>query len=541
MIPLHTVEDVKSAEQNAVEAGVTESELMIRAATAMFHEITEHYEDIGHAVILAGPGKNGGDGVVLATLLDGAGWSVDVWGWNRDDNAEVPVETESLEQIIWVTGVQQLKESLESADLVLDAVFGAGSRLELPEDVIEAFGIVRDQQESGYLPVWAVDLPSGVSADTGEASEDVLSADVTLTIGLPKVGLYQQPASGICGEIRLVDIGLDSAIEPKSASACLLTSDLARRALPDRRTGIHKRTAGTLLIIGGSPNYYGAPRLTGESAMRGGAGLVMIAAPSSIIAPIATAVPELTFLPLPVSEHASAAARMAEIVGKHIDEHDALVIGPGLGTETPVPEFLGQLLGFGQPGRSGIGFGSFTDPDPVDPFTGRAVIDADGLNWLSGVEEWWKVLSGAELVLTPHAGELARLLDVEREVIEADPWKHASDAAKKFGQTVVLKHGHTVVASPEGPVYVAEYAPVGLATAGTGDVLAGLIGSMLAQGLSASEAAIAGVAIGSEAALILQEWAGQTGYLASDLIAAIPEAREFVRTSQPLISVRNQS
>lgn len=529
--------DVQAAEKAAINAGVSESDLMQRAAAAMFHEIVEEFVDAGHAVILAGPGKNGGDGIVLATLLDHAGWSVDLWCWSRDQIGDAPVDDDEAERLNWLEDQDSLRESLKSADLLVDAVFGAGSRLDLPEEVRGAFSEVRSQCAAAYLPIWAVDLPSGVSADTGEVSDGVLTADVTLMIGMPKIGVYHQPAAGVAGEIRLLDIGLQPASVPGSDSVYLLTPDLARRSLPDRRTGIHKRSAGTLLVIGGSPNFYGAPRLTGESAMRSGAGLVTIAAPSSIISSIATAVPELTFLPLPVSEQSSAGSRMAEIVRKKIGEFDALVVGPGLGTETPVPEFLSQLLGLGQSNRGSIGFGSSADPEPVEPFSGRAVIDADGLNWLATIDEWWKAIPDASLVLTPHAGELARLLDIERDEVERDPWNHAASAARTFSQTIVLKTGHTVVAAPNGHILVAEHAPVGLATAGTGDVLAGIIGALLAQGLDPVDAAVAGVAIGTEAALILQDSTGQVGYLAGDLISAIPEAREQVRTSRPTISL----
>jgi ADP-dependent NAD(P)H-hydrate dehydratase / NAD(P)H-hydrate epimerase len=535
LIPLHTVSDVQAAEQAVIDAGVTESDLMHRAAIAMFHEVSNEFDDAGHAVVFAGPGKNGGDGVLLAKLLDQTGWSVDVWCWSRDKFGDAPISDDDADQINWLVDQVALRESLKAADLVLDAVFGAGSRPELPDEVGQAFELVRSQREAGYVPIWAIDLPSGVSADTGEIADDALAADVSLAIGMPKIGLYQQPAASIAGEIRLLDIGLQPAEGASDKSVFLLTADLARKSLPERRTGVHKRSAGTLLVIGGSPNYYGAPRLTGEAALRAGAGLVMVAAPSSIIPPMATTVPELTFLPLPVSEQASAGSRMAEIVGKRIDDFEASVIGPGLGTETPVPEFLSQLLGLGQANRGGIGFGTFAEPEPTEPFAGRAVIDADGLNWLARIDEWWTTIADASLVLTPHPGELARLLKVERDEIERDPWTHVRNAAHTFGQAVVLKYGHSVVASPDGQLFIAENAPVGLATAGTGDVLAGIIGSLMAQGLEPLDAAVAGVALGSEAALMLQDSVGQTGYLATDLIALLPEAREVVRTCRPTI------
>lgn len=532
MTALLTADEIRKVEQRAIDAGTSESELMSRAGNEIADAIHQDRLFASYAVVLAGPGNNGGDGIVIAARLVELGWTVALWRWNRPETGDVPCDSGSLNQVTWIDSLDELVQVLDDANVVIDAIFGAGSRSALPDEVIAAFDTVRTAQEKQYVQVWAVDLPSGASSDDGSIADQALAADVTAMVGRPKVGAFLLPAAAYTGEIRYVDIGLPELEDVDAERPRLISSQRVRQVIPTRRTGVHKRSAGTLLVIGGAPNYYGAPRLTGEAALRSGAGLVSIAAPSSIIGSISSAVPELTFVPLPVSEHSSVAGRMARIIRGNCSSADALAIGPGLGIDDPVPGFLSQLLGFDSGLGSGIGFGTHDEPDPVEPYAGRAVIDADGLNWLSSQNEWWKTLSSAELVLTPHSGELARLLGIERSDIEADPWTHARHAASTFGQVVVLKFAHTVVASPDGQLWVAHQAPVGLATAGSGDVLTGVIGSLLAQGCHALDAAVGGVRLSLEAALEASMHEGTTGYLASDIVEHLPAARELITRSR---------
>ncbi len=529
MIPLFTAAQVKRAEEVTIQSGVTEAELMLRAGAAIADFIEASAIDADKAVILCGPGNNGGDGLVIASQLIEYGWNVSIWSWSRDGEETAPVDRDVLKSMQRLTSKPELHALMNDADVVVDAVFGAGSRAQLPDEVVEAFDIVREVQKRRYLEIWAVDLPSGLDADSGEIAEGALHADVTAMIGLPKIGAYKMPGASFTGEFRAIDIGLSLPDNIDETVPYLVTSSAVRPLLPQRRAGVHKRSAGSLLVVGGAPNYYGAPRLAGEAALRTGAGLVSVAAPSSIISSIATAVPELTFVPLPVSEHPSAGKKMASIVRENESGMNAMVIGPGLGTDAPIPEFLAQLLGFDQSTRSGIGFGSHPSAEHVEPFSGRAVLDADALNWLSGRDEWWTTLQRAELVLTPHAGELGRLLGIERGEVEGDPWKHALDAARKFGQVVVLKHAYTVIAAPDGQLFVANRAPIGLATAGTGDVLSGMIGAFLAQGLDPRSASVAAVELGLAAVAEAEALHGRVGYLATDIIREIPASRERIQ------------
>jgi ADP-dependent NAD(P)H-hydrate dehydratase / NAD(P)H-hydrate epimerase len=531
LIPLLTAEQVKLAEVSTIEAGTSVSELMLRAGNAIADRIDLESDEPGNATVLVGPGNNGGDGLTIAALLMTRGWKVNIWRWNRPELGDLPVSQEDLDSFEWVDDLGLVRDALAHSDVVVDAVFGAGSRSELPEDVCDVFDAVRSVRSERYIGVWAVDFPSGVDADTGEISERTLQADVTAMIGLPKQGCYRMPAARMTGEILMIDIGLRPPAEIGAGVPVLINALHARSLLPERQAGRHKRSVGTVLIVGGAPQYVGAPRLSGHSALRAGAGLVTIATPSSIVGSIASAVPELTFITLPAGEHATAGARMASIVRERMSEFDAMVLGPGLGTDAPIPDFLAQLLGFEQSGSTGIGFGSFSEPEHVTAFEGKAVLDADALNWLATRENWEDALQNAHLVLTPHAGELARLLGCERSEVEAEPWESALQAASRFKQVIVLKHGHTVVATPGGDLFVNDQAPRGLATAGSGDVLAGCIGAYLAQGLDPKSAAIAGVSVGTHAAQLAAVEIGEIGYVASDLISFLPTARdEIVRT-----------
>ena len=370
--------------------------------------------------------------------------------------------------------------------------------------------------------MWALDLPSGVDPDTGAAADEALHADVTLTIGVPKVGLYRAPALQFTGLIRILDIGLPRPGVRPGQSRVAEESDV-RGWLPRRPADTHKHDVGWLLVVGGAPGYYGAPRMAAEAAYRAGAGLVGLAVPPALIGPISTAIPEAIFLPLPEGAFGGVGTRMAEIVREAMPAYRALLIGPGLGRDDPVDEFLAHLFGLEQATQT-IGFSRGGNRQATGAFDRRAVIDADGLNWLATRERWWSRVPNAQLVLTPHPGELARLLNTTPAAVLEDPWQAALNAAETFGQVVVLKQGHPVVATPSGDLWVGPQVLPALATAGTGDVLAGIIAGLLAQGMEPEAAAVAGVFVGTAAAERALAASGTLGLVARDVITSIPAA-----------------
>lgn len=307
--------------------------------------------------------------------------------------------------------------------------------------------------------------------------------------------------------------------------------DKARALIPRREAGAHKWGVGGVFFLAGAPQYAGSVALSARAAGRSGAGIVTLAVPRQLMGIVQTITPEATMLPLADTETASGARRAIEAMSERAGRSRAYVIGPGLGDDDSVKGLLSAIFGvaagsaaaapaLGFSIRRPEGGARAADPDgprlPAHPM----VLDADGLNWLAGQENWPALLKGRQVVLTPHPGELGRLLDQPAEGLTADPVASAVAAAERAGQVVVFKTGHTVVSDGTRTIVAAE-APTALATAGSGDVLAGTIGAFLAQGLAPIDAAALAVHVGSLAALRCAERFGDLGVVASDLPDAI--------------------
>lgn len=308
-----------------------------------------------------------------------------------------------------------------------------------------------------------------------------------------------------------------------------------KAALPTRPNDAHKWSVGGVIVIAGSPAYPGAAILTSRAAGRAGAGIVLLATSRGVIGAAASAVPEVAYIPLPETESTSGARKALELIEEQTEKAHTVVIGPGLSTDSASESLLGALLGIGaksQPARRGIGFGAAApgerEQDHADePIQGllsrddvKIVIDADGLNWLAKQDQWWMALPAQRLVLTPHPGEMSRLLDRPVEEITKDPAGVTREAAAKWNQVVVLKGEHAVV-SDGTTTLIADMASSALATAGSGDVLAGTIGALVAQTGSALNAAIIGVYVGPRAAARVASQFGVQGVIATDLPDAI--------------------
>lgn len=306
-----------------------------------------------------------------------------------------------------------------------------------------------------------------------------------------------------------------------------LTEAWAAAVLPRREAGAHKWGVGGLVVAAGSPGYAGAAALCCAAAGRSGAGIISAALPRSVVPIVVGLVPEVTVVILPEGDSASVAARAAEAIEERLERSTAMVIGPGLGSDEAAHALLAALFGGGRP-RGGIGFGT-SQSVGAEAAQGAVlrsgkpvVVDADALRWLSEQERWWERVAREQLVLTPHPGEMALLVDAEPAEIVANAARFASEAAARWGQTVVLKGAPTLVAIPDGAL-VAFDTPPALATAGSGDILSGAIGAFLAQGLSPHDAASLAVYSGGRAARRLTERYGTLGVVASDLPRAIAE------------------
>lgn len=305
-----------------------------------------------------------------------------------------------------------------------------------------------------------------------------------------------------------------------------ITEAWAASALPRREVGAHKWGVGGVVVVAGSPQYMGAAALCCLAAGRSGAGIVAAAVPRSIGSTIVGLVPEVTLIFLPEGDSLSVAKRAADAIGERLDQAQSMVVGPGLGADESTSALLGAILG-GQRERVSIGFGSSAkhrqdSAGLVNRLAKPVVIDADGLNWLAKWPHWWEHLPQGQFVLTPHAGEMARLLEVDVSAVVDNAAQVASDAATTWGQTVVLKSTMTVIAAPQGQT--AQIAPPpALATAGSGDVLSGTIAAFLAQGLSPFDAGKLAAFVGARAATRVASRYGTLGVMASDLPAAIAE------------------
>ncbi|HYI16587.1 MAG TPA: NAD(P)H-hydrate epimerase, partial [Thermomicrobiales bacterium] len=336
MTVLVTPDEMRAAEAAAVAAGRLEPDLMRDAATQIADWVDTHIKrrptSRRFAVALVGPGNNGGDALVALALLIERGWRCAAILLDRERLGLLPAPAELLAQVD-VTSIDALTE----ADVIIDGVFGVGGRASLPESVAVAFQRAHAIRIDTGTPLVAIDVPSGVDPGSGAADTDAFQADVTLCLGLAKIGLVREPAASHTGELTLLDIGIASP--PSDDRPQLIDERSVRRLLPRRRASAHKHETGSVLVIGGAPAYYGAPRLSAEAAARAGAGLVCVAVPASIVPVIAGQVPELVLLPLDDSAE-RAATQVFEWIEDRSGHVDTFVIGPGLGQSRHVTLLL---------------------------------------------------------------------------------------------------------------------------------------------------------------------------------------------------------
>jgi NAD(P)H-hydrate epimerase len=466
--------------------------------------------------VLVGPGNNGGDGLVAARHL--AEWESDIVVYliapRPDGDANYARIVELGVPIVVAADDPEftsLQEALDRAEMVVDALLGTGRSRPIDGTLAEVLRRLRAAGERTLPPkIIAVDLPTGVDADSGRADDLAVRADMTITFGLAKVGLYTLPGSQYAGRIQVVDIGLPRDAE-RAVPLDLLGTPWVRQRLPGRPVSGNKGTFGRVLVVGGSMQYVGAARLAAEAAYRTGAGLVTIACPASVQPLLAPSIAEATWLPLPDDAGALSAAAGAVIIDR-LASYDVLLIGPGLGQGDGVRSVVASVLAAAPASLRGC------------------VIDADALNALSATDGATARAASvhAPCVLTPHPGEMARLLGSTVAAVQDDRLNVATRAAAGWKQTVVLKGAHTVIAAPDGRAAISPHANPLLASAGTGDVLAGAIAGLLAQGLAPFDAAACAVYLHGLAAEELADDLGDRGLLASDLLPALPRATRLV-------------
>ncbi|MGD2207035.1 MAG: NAD(P)H-hydrate dehydratase [Anaerolineae bacterium] len=559
-IKIITVEKSRFLENKANEAGLSFAEMMENAGFGVAEAIRHRLGAKGRRIlVLVGPGNNGGDGLVAAHYLWEMGAQVTCYIWKRsvEDDANLErIEGDHL-SIVWAaddTEFRALRGLLSDAHVVVDALLGVGVSLPIRKSLRQLLEVVRGslaerrgpRQLTEVVPrvpvgsgptVLAVDCPTGLDCDTGELDPAALHADTTVTFAYPKVGLLRFPGAEAVGDLVVVDI----AIPPELAddvSLVMATAEQIQSWLPGRPDSAHKGTFGRALIVAGSANYVGAAALAGMSATRVGAGLVTMALPTPIQPSVAANLVEATYLLLP-HDMGVIASGAVKVLQANMGEYGVLLLGPGLTQEKETVAFVHTFLGLERAERKGrLGFVSSSgEEEAVHLALPSLIVDADGLNALVKADSWWKALP-PDTILTPHPGEMARLMGDEGTVkeIEADREGVARRMAAKWGVVVVLKGAFTVVAAPDGRVSVLPFANAGLATAGSGDVLAGAIVGLRAQGLEAFEAAVAGAYLHGLAGELARAELGDMGMVAGDLPPRLPLALRRIRWAYPLSS-----
>ena len=513
-----TVEQMKALEAASARAGVSVDALMEKAGLAVASQATELLESPRGArvLVLVGPGNNGGDGLVAARYLHQWGARVQIYLCAPRPSSDPKLE-QAEDRGIPVTSSEDdpsyalLHRHLSSTSLIIDAIIGTGKARPLQGGLKAILESVAQARGERVILLLAVDLPTGLDAETGALDPACQGADVTVTLGYPKVGHYTFPGASVAGRLVIADIGIPAGLDAEIALE-LITPDLLRSLLPRRTLEAHKGTFGRLMVVGGSRNYIGAPILACNGAYRAGAGLVTLAAAHTVDAIVAPRVVEATHLPLPETDAGGITSEGASLVREALSGYEALLVGCGLSQEAEVTEFVQALL--------------LQEPALKTPM----VLDADALNVLAHLPGWWERLK-TPAVLTPHPGEMARLTSLSTGQVQSARLDTAREAAKRWGQVVVLKGAFTVVASHEGATHLSPFANPALASAGTGDVLAGVIGGLLAQGLTALDAATCGVYLHAAAAEELRTHLGDAGLVASDLLAEIPRRIKALKES----------
>jgi len=512
-----TVEEMQRLERACGEMGITTDILMENAGRAVAEETRRILEEAkrNSVLVVAGPGNNGGDGLVAARYLYDYGYRVSLYlcGDRKagDKNLEMILERDM--PCIAAgddRGFIKLAELVRSSDVVIDALFGTGKSRAISgiyKKVLEKIAGLKGEKPD--IIILALDLPSGLDADSGATDIACLGADYTVTLGLPKAGLFQPGGAEKTGRIITVDIGIPASLTDGIKTE-VMTGNLVKKLLPKRGITANKGSFGKVMVVAGSVNYTGAAYLACSGAIRVGAGLVTLATPEGIQPILASQLIEITHYPLKEAEYGIIAEDSAGDVLIKLKDYDVLLAGCGIGQHQSVAGFVGTLI------------------KDLETAEIKIVLDADVLNILARQKDWWQKFK-MEAIITPHPGEMSRLAGISVDEVQHDRIGIACRIAEKWNKVVVLKGAFSVVAAPGGQCLVSPCANPGLASAGTGDVLAGAIAGLLAQGLPLFDAAACGVYLHARAGDMVREKIGDAGMIAGDLLPLLPLAIKELR------------
>jgi len=506
-VPVLTAAEMAELDRKTIEEiGLPVSALMENAGRKIVESVWRKWGGLANRniAIFCGKGNNGGDGFVVARWLANSDARVTVI--LLAEPAELHGAARTNYNVMLKYGVRavtlsqwQHQEEPERVDLAFDAILGTGVKGSLRTKALRGVEALAKIQG----PIVAVDLPTGMNADTGQVSDPCVHADMTVTLGELKRGLLFSPGREYAGHVVVADIGFPRTVVNDSPLSCFRTTGTAvQKRLPQRRPDTFKNRCGRVFVLAGSEGMTGAAVLCSQATLRAGGGLTILGVPASLNGVLEEKLTEIMTLPLPETDKKTISVAAKSLIAEKIEWADVLAVGPGFGTHDESKQLLAWLLQ--------------TCDKPM-------VLDADALNCLAA--DAAKIATAkAPLVLTPHPGEFARLTQTSTASVLADPVGSATQAANEFDAVVVLKGGPTVTASPDGLSFINSTGNPGMATAGMGDVLTGVIASLLGQGMSPLDGALTGVFIHGLAGDLALQAKGERGLIASDVLAELPAA-----------------
>jgi ADP-dependent NAD(P)H-hydrate dehydratase / NAD(P)H-hydrate epimerase len=503
-----TAQQIRNIDRRAIrEFGIPGAVLMENAASAIVSEMERFFDGLAGVKvgIVCGRGNNGGDGLALARRLRIRGVPVRVAllapfaSFKGEAKLNLSILRRTDVEIVPNASSTAIAEIIDWSDIVVDAMLGVG----LSSPLRGNFALAAELMNMAGRPVVAVDIPTGINADTGAVMGTAVRADLTVTMALPKRGLVLHPGASFSGEVRVADIGIPpEVIEKEKIRVTMLDRGLAGGQMSERDRDAHKGDYGHLLVIAGSLGKAGAAIMAARGALRSGAGLVSVATPLGLVPLIQQQVFEAMCIPAGESIDGTLGIGSEDELLKASGRMSACAIGPGLTTHYETAQVVKNL---------------------IQRIAVPMVIDADGVNALAG-NPGILFKAKAPVVLTPHPGEMARLLGVSVEDVQSDRINIAQAFAGEYGVTLVLKGAGTVIATSQGEVFINSTGNPGMATGGTGDVLTGMVGSLLAQGYGPTQAACLAVYLHGLAGDLAAGDKGEAGMIAGDLIEKIPDA-----------------
>lgn len=487
--------------------------LMENAGRGVVEMMEKHFGSMAGktVIIVCGKGNNGGDGYVVARHLfnRGARIVVVLIGEAFELKGDAKVNFESIRKIaskFKTDGKLQIKELkskrslklLPKADIIVDAIFGTG----FSGEVREPYKSIIDWINKTKCKKVSIDIPSGVNADNGEVSNVAVKADLTVTMALRKIGLITGEGRSYAGKVEVVDISMPSETL-KKLQTFIVGADDVRRVLPRRPINAHKHSVGKIFVLAGSTGFTGAAAMTASTAMKAGAGAVILGTPKSVYPILAKKLTEVMVEPLIDTEEGTLSLAAYDKVITHLKWSDLMICGPGISRNPETCQLVWRL---------------------ISEYDKKILIDADGLNNLSEKISFLKNHRSREIIITPHTGELSRLTGLSSTEIEKNRVTIAKQVAKQFRLTLVLKGAPTITADEDGKVYINSTGNPGMASAGMGDILAGLIGGLWSQGMDRTDAAYSGVYLHGRAGDLAKNKFGEKSLLAMDVQDFLPKS-----------------